>query len=278
MDFGRRIQEAQLHVDQTKGAYDRAKQETGQAQSDYEKSITTAPNFQTTYEKYKQEYQNSEEIKTLKSAWEKTKEAVDSIRTSIDHLSESINQQFGGSTLSQAQRDKAKQSQLETLTKSFNQYNTTYQIQFADYSKKVDEAFDTSIDIANKDYDRYWNIVRKKFDVWQERIKNEDQWRQMYNRSEDALFNVNEEWKNWENRQKIRQTQQDFVRWQNNFAAQQRAAAFSSAKATEDWAAAAEKRYNDTELKFKQDVATFGGGGMSAGEFMRRVNSGQYAS
>lgn len=278
MDFGRRIQEAQLHVDQTKGAYDRAKQETGQAQSDYEKSITTAPNFQTTYEKYKQEYQNSEEIKTLKSAWEKTKEAVDSIRTSIDHLSESINQQFGGSTLSQAQRDKAKQSQLETLTKSFNQYNTTYQIQFADYSKKVDEAFDTSIDIANKDYDRYWNIVRKKFEVWQERIKNEDQWRQMYNRSEDALFNVNEEWKNWENRQKIRQTQQDFVRWQNNFAAQQRAAAFSSAKATEDWAAATEKRYNDTELKFKQDVATFGGGGMSAGEFMRRVNSGQYAS
>ena len=61
MEFEKRLQDARAHVDQTRDAYERAKQETGQAMSDYNESITTAPNFQTYYEKYKQQYQESEE-------------------------------------------------------------------------------------------------------------------------------------------------------------------------------------------------------------------------
>ena len=176
MDFERRIQEAQQHVDQTRGAYERAQRETGQAMDNYNQSITTAPNFQTYYEKYKQQYQDTAEIRAAKSTWQNTKEAVDALRTRIDKLSESINQQFGGTFLTAAQRERAKQQQNQELSSQFTQYNAAYQTQFADYNKKVEDAFNTSMDVANKDYDRYWKVVRKKFDIWRAAIKNEEQW------------------------------------------------------------------------------------------------------
>lgn len=277
MDFERRIQEAQQHVDQTRGAYERAQRETGQAMDNYNQSITTAPNFQTYYEKYKQQYQDTAEIRAAKSTWQNTKEAVDALRTRIDKLSESINQQFGGTFLTAAQRERAKQQQNQELSSQFTQYNAAYQTQFADYSKKVEDAFNTSMDVANKDYDRYWKVVRKKFDIWKSAIKNEEQWNKMYWTSQSQLRQTQNEYQNWRMQQEIMRRQREFVAWQNQFAAQQRAAMSSSMRAANDWA---EQRARDSRAarqRFADDSSLFRQNKLSAREFTSRMSRGVYA-
>jgi len=277
MDFERRIQEAQRHADETRGTYERAQRETGQAMDNYNQSISTAPNFQTYYEKYKQQYQNTAEIRQAKSTWEATKEATDALRTRIDKLAESINQQFGGTSMTAAQRELAKQQQNQELSKQFTQYNASYQTQFADYNKKVDEAFQTSMDVANKDYDRYWKIVRKKFDIWKTAIANENQWNKMYWTSRTQLSQVQNEYQNWRMQQEIMQRQREFVAWQNQFAAQQRAAMSSSMRAANDWA---EQRARDSRAarqRFADDSSLFRQNKLSAREFTSRMSRGVYA-
>jgi hypothetical protein len=276
MDFERRIQEAKQHVDQTKGAWDAAKKETGIAQSDYDTSFSTAPNYQTYYEKYKQDFQNSDEILGLKSTWQQTKDTVDTIRTTIDKLPESIGQMFGGTSLTQAQRDMAKQQQLQQLNKSFTQYNANYQTQFADYNKRVDDAFDQALDVANKDYDSYWDGVRRKFDVWQTSIKNEEQWSSMYYTSQSQLSKVESDYRIWQIQQETIRMQREFEEWQNNFAAQQRASTASAKKAAADWAENQARKDREANQRFATDTALFQQGKLSVNEYMRRMDAGLY--
>lgn len=276
MDFERRIQEAKQHVDQTKGSWDAAKKETGIAQSDYDTSFTTAPNYQTYYEKYKQDFQNSDEITALKNTWQQTKDTVDSIRTSIDKLPESIGQTFGGTSLTQAQRDLAKQKQLQDLNKSFTQYNANYQTQFADYNKRVDDTFEQALDVANKDYDSYWDGVRRKFDVWQTSIANEEQWSSMYYTSQSQLSKVESDYRVWQIQQETMRMQREFEEWRNNFAAQQRASTASAKKAAADASEASARKTAEANQRFATDTALFQQGRLSVDEYMRRMDAGLY--
>ena len=276
MDFERRIQEAQRHADETRGAYERAQQETGRALTDYDQSITTAPNFQTYYEKYKQQYQDTAEIRQAKSTWESTKQAVDSIRTRIDKLAESINQQFGGTSMTEAQRQLAKDKQNQELNKQFTQYNTTYQTQVASYNKKVDDAFNVSMEVANKDYDRYWKVVRKKFEVWKTAISNENQWKQMEQTSHDQLQRVQNDYQNYRTQQTIMQMQREFIRWQNSFAAMQRSQAYNSMKSASDWGEEQARNSRDARQRFSNDTSLFRQGKLSASEYTSRMSRGLY--
>lgn len=278
MDFQKRIQQAQQYVDQTKGSWDAAKKETGLAQSDYDTSFTTAPNYQTYYEQYKQEYQNTDEILGLKSSWENTKQTVDALKTTIDKLPESTSQMFGGTSLTQAQRDMAKQKQLQDLNKSFTQYNASYQTQFSDYNKKVNDAFDQSIDVANKDYDSYWDGVRRKFDVWQTSIQNEEEWSSMYYGAQAQLSSVQSEYQIWQIQQETMRMQREFEEWQNNFAAQQRASRSSAAMASQQYAEQQAKKKADADARFKKDTYLFQQGLLSSSEYLRRMDAGQYRS
>lgn len=276
MDFERRIQEAQQYVDQTKGAWDAAKQETGKAQSDYDTSFTTAPNYQTLYEQYKQEYQNTDEITGLKSTWQTTKETVDSLKTTIDKLPESTNQMFGGTSLTQAQRDMAKQKQLQQLNESFTQYNANYQAQFEDYNKKVDDAFSQALDVANKDYDSYWDGVRRKYNVWQQSIENENSWSGAYYGSQSQLSKVQSEYNVWKIQQETIRMQREFVEWQNNFAAQQRASTAKLKIDSQNRAEEQARKKQQAQEAYSRDTALFQRGKMSASEWLRNVDSGKY--
>ncbi|ATW62240.1 hypothetical protein CQ476_39 [TM7 phage DolZOral124_53_65] len=276
MDFQRRIQEAKRFVDQTKANLDRARGEARAAQADYNKSISVAPKYQNYYDKYKQEFTQSEEISELKSTWQKSKEAVDDIRTSIDKLPESIGQSFGGTSLTQAQRDMARKQQLQQLNESFMQYNANYEAQFADYNKRVDQAFDRALDVANKDYDSYWDGVRRKFSLWQTSIDNEKKWSEMAYKSRSQLSEVENSYRAWRIQQDIIRMERDFEIWQNNFAAQQRAETARAAKAAADRQESAIRREREANRRHATDTVLFQQGRMSAKEYLRRVDAGLY--
>ena len=276
MDFQQRIAEATQYRDQTKGAYDRAKTETGQAQSAYDTAFTTAPKYQTVYEKAKQQNINTQEISDMENSWKQAKENTDMLKTMIDKLPESITQQFGGTGLTQAQRDMAKRKQLGDLSKQFKQYNADYEMKFANYNKTVDKAFDTAMDVTNKEYDRYWNGVRVKFDAWNASIKNQDQWEKMYFTSQSQLQKTQLEADNYRFQQQQMNQQREFERWMTNFKIGQSNSAAAAKRAGQEYAESAARKKADADTRFRNDTAAFQSGKLSTTEYLRRMDAGLY--
>lgn len=264
MDFQTRIADANLHRDQTKGSYDAAKQQTQQSMTDYNKMFDQSPQFQTIYDQTKAKYTDSAEIQQMKSTWETAKSQVDSTRTMIDKLPESIGQQFGGTGLTQAQRDKARQQQLGNLSKQFQQYDANYQVSFANYDDTVEKAFNTSLDVANKEYDSYWDGVRAKYSEWQTRLSSENQLAKMYYDSRSAASKVQSEYDVWQMKQQSMQQQKEFVTWQNNFASMQRKQAADRAIASSNYARQVAKDAADKKLRWATAVSDYQSGKINA--------------
>ncbi len=276
MDFQQRIAEATQYRDQTKASYDAAKSQTGQAQSAYDTSISTAPTYQTIYEQSKLQNGNSQEIADAKNTYTQAKESTDTIKSMIDNLPTSITQQFGGTGLTQAQRDMAKTKQLQDLNKSFTQYNADYEVKFNNYNSMVDKAFDTSLDVANKNYDSYWDGVRRKFSDWQTSIKNQDQWEKMYYTSQSQLQKTQLEYDNYQFQQRQIQQQREFEQWMTNFKIGQSNSAANAKRAGQEYAENAARKKADADARFKADSAAFGAGKMTSTEFLRRMDAGAY--
>lgn len=278
MDFQQRIAEATQYRDQTKGAYDQAKQQTGQAQSAYDTSISTAPTYQTVYEKHKQNLTNTQEIADMNNSWKQARESTDTIKGMIDNLPTSITQQFGGTGLTQAQRDMAKSQQLSDLSKQFTQYNADYEMKFTNYNETVDKAFDSALDVANKDYDSYWDGVRRKFGDWQTSIKNQDEWEKMYYTSTSQLQNTQLEYDNYQFQQRQMNQQREFEQWMTNFKINQSNTAGNGARAGQAYAENAAKKKADADTRFRNDTAAFQSGKLSTTEYLKRMDAGLYRS
>ena len=268
MDLAQRIADATRYRDQTKGSYDAAKQQTQQKMTDYDNAFTQAPQYQTIYDQYKQEYANTAEIQQMKSTWETAKQSVDATRTMIDKLPESIGQQYGGTALTQAQRDKARQQQLGNLSKQFKQYNANYQVSFNNYNDTVDKAFNQALDVANKQYDSYWNGVKRKFADWQKQIANEDQWEKMYYQSRSALSNVQTEYRVWQIQQDTMRMQREFETWQNNFTSMQTKQAQDTANYMAQHTKQQKEAATAKDARWKKKVADFQSGKISASQLL----------
>lgn len=266
MDLAQRIADATRYRDQTKGSYDAAKQQTQQKMTDYDSAFTQAPQYQTIYDQYKQKYANTAEIQQMKSTWETAKQTVDATKTMIDKLPESIGQQYGGTALTQAQRDKARQQQLGNLNKQFTQYNANYQVSFNDYNKRVNDAFNQALDVSNKQYDSYWNTVKVKFNAWKTSIANEDQWEKMYYQSRSALSNVQTEYKSWQIQQDTMRMQREFETWQNNFASMQRKQAMDNANYMTNWKNQRNQDEANKKTRWANAVSDFQAGRINASQ------------
>lgn len=209
-EYQRNIQQAQQYVDQTNAGYQQATQETREAQSAYDKAFSSAPDYSTVYNQYKDQYTKDPEFENMKNSYMLAKDNTDAVRTRIDKLGDSINQQFGGTSLTQAQRDLHKNKQLQGLQGQFTQYNANYNVQFKDYQKSVDSAFNEALDVANKSYDSYWDIVRVKYDTWNERIKTEEKWSDSLSTANLQLDNANFNYNMFKRQQEWLQTLRSF--------------------------------------------------------------------
>lgn len=221
MDFQQRISDATAYRDQTKNSYEQAKNQTAVSQGDYDKSYTQAPSYASIYEKYRNEYTATDELTSMQKDWQQTKDNVDMLRTMINKLPQSIGQAYGGSALTQSQRDKARQQQLGQLSSQFTQYDASYQAKFTDYNEAVDKAFAQSLDVANKDYDSYWDKAKMKYNEWQTNITNEKQWSQMFSQSNSDLQRIQLQYDSYKFQQQLMQQQREFESWLTNFKTQQ---------------------------------------------------------
>lgn len=200
-EYERNIQKAKQFVDQTNSNYVKATQDTKSAQSSYDQAFSSTPNYGDLYNQYKDQYTNTVDLANQKNSYLLAKDTADSVRSRVDKLGDSINQQFGGTSLTQAQRDLFKQKQLLDLQGQFTQYNANYKAQFTDYQKNVDRAFNESIDVANKSYDSYWDIVKIKYQTWNDRIKNQERWSESLSKANIQLNSANSAYNDFKRQQ-----------------------------------------------------------------------------
>lgn len=280
-EYQRNIQQAKQYVDQANAGYQKATQETKSAQSAYEKAFSSAPDYGTLYAQYKDQYTKDPELENMKNSYMLAKDNVDSVRTRIDKLGDSINQQFGGTSLTEAQREMFKQKQLQGLQRQFTQYNANYNVQFRDYQKSVDRAFNQALDVTNKSYDNYWNIVKVKYNTWHERIKTEKKWSDILSAAniqlDDANFNYymykrEQEWLETlrKHEERMNQINREYVNATYNIKATAEASNAKRMKEEEDRKARKQKFVYDTKL--------LQSGQLSASEYMRRMDAGLYRS
>lgn len=277
MNWQQRLQDAQRYVDQTYASYNQAQQQSQQALNDYNQSFASNPNYQDIYDQYKKQYTESEDIIRGKGTYEKARDAVNSIKTRINNLSTSINQQFGGTALTQEQRDKYKDQQYDQLNQKFTQYNADYQVKFEDYQSKVNKAFSEALDVTNKQYDSYWYITRRKFNDWKQSLDNANKWKELASNAESQRNILQSSYNHWQFEQDIMRQQREseirlnqtaarnrqlILQQQQNIASQQRAKAERVAAAKAAWA---------------RDNALLNSGKMSAAEFGANMDSGKYA-
>lgn len=276
MDWQQRIQEAQRYVDQTYSSYHQAQQQSQQAMNDYNQSFSNNPDYQTIYDQYKKEFTESAELAKDKSAYEKAKGLLDSIKTQINNLSTTISQRFGGTGLTQQQRDKYKEQQYNQLNQMFTQYGADYQVKFENYQDKVDKAFSQALDVANKQYDSYWDNARRKFSVWQQALQNENQWKDFASSADVQLFMLQNQYASWKIQQDYMQMVRESEERLNQLAEVSRQRQWDIEKSYADAKVANAQALASRAEAYNRDRTALDNGTLSYEEYYRRVASGAY--
>ena len=276
MDWQQRIQEAQRYVDQTYSSYHQAQQQSQQAMNDYNQSFSNNPDYQTIYDQYKKEFTESAELAKDKSAYEKAKGLLDSIKTQINNLSTTISQRFGGTGLTQQQRDKYKEQQYNQLNQMFTQYGADYQVKFENYQDKVDKAFSQALDVANKQYDSYWDNARRKFSVWQQALQNENQWKDFASSADVQLFMLQNQYASWKIQQDYMQMVRESEERLNQLAEVSRQRQWDIEKSYADAKVANAQALASRAEAYNRDRTALDNGQLSYDEYYRRVASGAY--
>lgn len=276
MDWQQRIQEAQRYVDQTYSSYHQAQQQSQQAMNDYNQSFSNNPDYQTIYDQYKKEFTESAELAKDKSAYEKAKGLLDSIKTQINNLSTTISQRFGGTGLTQQQRDKYKEQQYNQLNQMFTQYGADYQVKFENYQDKVDKAFSQALDVANKQYDSYWDNARRKFSVWQQALQNENQWKDFASSADVQLFMLQNQYASWKIQQDYMQMVRESEERLNQLAEVSRQRQWDIEKSYADAKVANAQALASRAEAYNRDRTALDNGTLSYDEYYRRVASGAY--
>lgn len=276
MDWQQRIQEAQRYVDQTYSSYHQAQQQSQQAMNDYNQSFSNNPDYQTIYDQYKKEFTESAELAKDKSAYEKAKGLLDSIKTQINNLSTTISQRFGGTGLTQQQRDKYKEQQYNQLNQMFTQYGADYQVKFENYQDKVDKAFSQALDVANKQYDSYWDNARRKFSVWQQALQNENQWKDFASSADVQLFMLQNQYASWKIQQDYMQMVRESEERLNQLAEVSRQRQWDIEKSYADAKVANAQALASRAEAYNRDRTALDNGTLSYEEYYSRVASGAY--
>lgn len=276
MDWQQRIQEAQRYVDQTYSSYHQAQQQSQQAMNAYNQAFSNNPDYQTIYDQYKKEFTESAELAKDKSAYEKAKGLLDSIKTQINNLSTTISQRFGGTGLTQQQRDKYKEQQYNQLNQMFTQYGADYQVKFENYQDKVDKAFSQALDVANNQYDNYWDNARRKFSVWQQSLQNENQLKDFASSADVQLFMLQNQYASWKIQQDYMQMVRESEERLNQLAEVSRQRQWDIEKSYADAAVANAQALASRAEAYNRDRTALDNGQLSYEEYYSRVASGAY--
>lgn len=221
MDFGARIADAQGTKNASKAAFNNYQSQSDQAKSNYDAHLQNRRGYGDFYDQARDKYMNTDEINKARGVYHTARDAVNQINTTINKLPESIRQQYGGTGLTEAQRQRALQGQLGSMQNTQNYLNTNYQNASTDYNELVNRAMNEVNNVAAGNYKTQEDTTNILQGIWNTLLGQRNSAYGQYQQDENALANIYNARDNWE----LTQQKMALERWKEQQANARQAAA-----------------------------------------------------
>ena len=169
MDFEGRIARAQNDVNTSRNTYNQYQQQADQAGNKFNAGLDKyqGRSFGDIYKQARGQYFDTPEMQKAQGAYQEARDAVNQMNTTINKLPETIRQQFGGTTMTAAQRERALGDQRAAMGNTLNLLSTNYQNASDDYNRLSDRGLKEAMFTAQGDDARDWNVVNALQNAWQ---------------------------------------------------------------------------------------------------------------
>lgn len=166
MDFNNRISNAQNTANSSYQTYNEYKQQADAAGNKFNQLFDQRQNYGDIYDAARGKYYNTDEINAARDQYQTARDAVDQLNTTISRLPESIRQQYGGTGLTEAQRQRALQSQYSANSNTYNMLNTNYQNAMQDYNDLANRAMREVQNVASGNYQSQEDALNSLQNAW----------------------------------------------------------------------------------------------------------------
>jgi len=169
MDFEGRIARAQNDVNTSRNTYNQYQQQADQAGNKFNAGLDKyqGRSFGDIYNQAREQYFDTPEMRKAQGAYQEARDAVNQMNTTINKLPETIRQQFGGTPMTAAQRERALGDQRAAMGNTLNLLSTNYQNASDDYNRLSDRGLKEAMFTAQGDDARDWNVVNALQNAWQ---------------------------------------------------------------------------------------------------------------
>ena len=167
MDFGNRISEAQGSVNTSKNTYNQYAQQADQAGTKFNDAFDNRQSFDDVFQGNLDKYYNNAEVTGARDSYQNARAAVDQLNTTINKMPESIRQQYGGTGLTEAQRQRALSDQYSQNANTYNMLNTNYSNASSDYNDLANRAMQEVMNVAGGNYQSQEDGLNSLQSVWQ---------------------------------------------------------------------------------------------------------------
>lgn len=166
MDFDNRINNAQSQANASYQTYNQYQQQADDAYNKFNTQFDNRQNYGDIYGAARDQYYNTDEINAARDQYQTARDAVDQLNTTINRLPESIRQQYGGTGLTEAQRQRALQSQYSANSNTYNMLNTNYQNAMQDYNDLANRAMQEVQNVAAGNYQSQEDALNSLQNAW----------------------------------------------------------------------------------------------------------------
>ena len=166
MDFDNRINNAQSQANSSYQTYNQYQQQADDAYNKFNNKFDNRQNYGDIYGAARDQYYNTDEINAARDQYQTARDAVDQLNTTISRLPESIRQQYGGTGLTEAQRQRALQSQYSANSNTYNMLNTNYQNAMQDYNDLANRAMQEVQNVAAGNYQSQEDALNSLQNAW----------------------------------------------------------------------------------------------------------------
>lgn len=144
---------------------DYAKQ-AGAAGNKFNDAFDDRQGYGDIYSQARDQYMNTDEINAARDTYQNARGAVDQLNTTINKMPESIRQQYGGTGLTEAQRQRALSDQYSQNANTYNMLNTNYSNASADYNDLVNRAMQEVFNVAGGNYQSQEDALNSLQGAW----------------------------------------------------------------------------------------------------------------
>lgn len=166
MDFNNRISNAQNTANSSYQTYNEYKQQADAAGNKFNQQFDQRQNYGNIYDEAKDKYYNTDEINQARGQYQTARDAVNQLNATISRLPESISQQYGGTGMTEAQRQRALQTQYSNNTNTYNMLNTNYQSALQDYNDLANRAMQEVQNVAAGNYQSQEYALNSLQNAW----------------------------------------------------------------------------------------------------------------